>query len=220
MRTLLLILQIFIGICLLLLPIAVFRRTWMFRVGITKKDHRTTRRLMMEWMLAGLFAAVLLCGLPVLQTIRHTRTRELADSCAALRHENRSLRNKILHSQTENTKLMRGGTHYLYDGSTITARHYKGRETKLFERMVELRDRGDWRELAAVAERQIARTPRWLTPYLFLGQAHLEMGHTNKALANLQHVSKAAPLDPSYRLVHELLSRIQIPTDSAPDSQK
>jgi len=211
LKTAVLFLQVFAGICLLLLPVAVFRRTWMFRIGITKKDHRTTRRLMLEWMIAGVLAAVLLCGVPVLRTLQDERAGDLAASAVELKRENSALKAKLAETEAGKSKLMRGGTHYFYDGSTITARHYKGRETIVFERMVELRDAGNWAELAAVAERQITRTPKWLTPYLFLGQASLEMGDTGKALANLQYVSKAAPLDPAYRVVHELLRRIEIP---------
>ena len=65
------------------------------------------------------------------------------------------------------------------------------------------------RDLAAVAERQIGRTPQWLTPYLFLGQACAELGQKDKALANLRHVTRKAPLDQRYKLAHELLRRLE-----------
>ena len=216
MRALLLTLQIFLGICLVLLPVAVFRRTWMFRVGITKKDHRTTRRLMIEWMMAGMLGALLLCGVPVLQTLQDKRTHELDAARDTLEQQSRGLESRLAHSETERAKLMRGGTHYLYDGSTITTRHYKGRETIVLQRMEQLQKARNWSELAAVAERQIARTPKWLTPYLFLGQACVELGHTAKARANLEHVRKNAPLDPAYRLAQTLLTRLPPPPPPPP----
>ena len=163
---------------------------------------------MLEWTVAGILASALLCGVPVTHLFRDAKARQLASAGRLLERRNLDLEIRTAHAETERAKLLQGGAHYLFDGSTLTARHHKGRETVVFDRMVRLRKAGDWSELAAVAERQIALSPQWLTPYLFLGQASLELGRTDKAMTNLRHVTKRAPLDPEYRLAHDLLAQI------------
>jgi len=48
--------------------------------------------------------------------------------------------------------------------------------------MSELEKAGSWSDLKSVAEAQIEKTPIWLTPYLFAGEACVQLGDKQRGL--------------------------------------
>ena len=84
-----------------------------------------------------------------------------------------------------------------------------GPESEVFQRMVDLQGAQKWSELRAVADTQIRTTPEWLTPYLFLGVAHANLGNRDEALRAFQHVVTKAHGDPAYAEAEQLIRRLQ-----------
>jgi hypothetical protein len=62
--------------------------------------------------------------------------------------------------------------------------------------MQEMTTSKQWPALAALCERHITGTPKWLAPYYFAGVAYTMMGNKAKALSRLEHVAKYAQSDP------------------------
>lgn len=86
-----------------------------------------------------------------------------------------------------------------------------GPEVEVFKRMVELQSAQKWTDLRAAAEAQTRTTPEWLTPHLFLGVAHANLGNRSEALRLFQHVVAKAHGDPAYAEAEQLLRRLQAP---------
>lgn len=84
-----------------------------------------------------------------------------------------------------------------------------GEETGTFQQMLKLQSDRKWRELLALAERQIKRTPDWLTPYLFSGVAEANLGNTSAAIARLKYVQEQAAGNPDYKDAERLLEILQ-----------
>jgi hypothetical protein len=84
-----------------------------------------------------------------------------------------------------------------------------GEEYSVFQRLIELERNRNFNEIIAVCKRQIKKTPDWLTPYLFLGTAYLNLGDKAAAIANLQHVANNAPGNQDYARATELLRQLQ-----------
>jgi hypothetical protein len=84
-----------------------------------------------------------------------------------------------------------------------------GDETGTFQKIIELQKAGDWHALHDVAEAQIGKTPRWLTPYLFSGVAYANLGDLAKAEERLSFVVANAGSDPNYAEAANLLARIR-----------
>jgi hypothetical protein len=57
-----------------------------------------------------------------------------------------------------------------------------GDELGQFQKMSELEKAGSWSDLKSVAEAQIEKTPIWLTPYLFAGEACVQLGDKQRGL--------------------------------------
>jgi hypothetical protein len=68
----------------------------------------------------------------------------------------------------------------------------------VFKEMVKLQDERNWSGLRAVAERQMTETPEWLTPALFSGLAHAQIGEIDVAIVRLEHVQRRAAGNPDY----------------------
>lgn len=84
-----------------------------------------------------------------------------------------------------------------------------GPEVRVFERMRELERTQKFTELRELAERQIQATPEWLTPYLFLGVAHANLGNKEAAIRALRHVVANAYGDRAYAAAGEILRRLE-----------
>jgi hypothetical protein len=80
-----------------------------------------------------------------------------------------------------------GGQHILTVGGELTDD---------FQKMQEMTTSKQWPALAALCERHITGTPKWLAPYYFAGVAYTMMGNKAKALSRLEHVAKYAQSDP------------------------
>jgi hypothetical protein len=89
--------------------------------------------------------------------------------------------------------------------SSVTA----GAEFGVFQRLVELEKSKDYPEIIRVAEAQIARTPEWLTPYLFLGVAFANTGKRSDAIKYLEFVVKQSAGDPQYKEATDFLAKLR-----------
>jgi hypothetical protein len=84
-----------------------------------------------------------------------------------------------------------------------------GEEYSVFVKLTELEQSKNYREIVRVAERQIALTPDWLTPYLYLGVAYANLNYREKAISNLRYVVDHSGGDPEYKQAEDLLNRLQ-----------
>jgi len=84
-----------------------------------------------------------------------------------------------------------------------------GAETAVFQNMVQLKKDRNYPELVKVCLKQIADTPEWLTPYLFLGIAYTNLGQKEEAIQQFEYVVKNAPGDPSYQSAAEFLKQLR-----------
>lgn len=73
-----------------------------------------------------------------------------------------------------------------------------GAKELVFKEMVKLQDEKNWSGLRAVAERQMTETPEWLTPVLFSGLAHAQIGEIDAAIVRLEHVQRRSAGNPDY----------------------
>lgn len=84
-----------------------------------------------------------------------------------------------------------------------------GDEVNVFQQLVRLEQERRFGEIVGLATKQIAKTPEWLTPYMFRGVAYANIGEVAKATADLEHVVRAAPGDPNYRNAAATLQRLK-----------
>jgi len=98
------------------------------------------------------------------------------------------------------------GAHRIVSGGDISVD--VGKETETFQAIMKLEADRNYPELAQVCKAQIALTPDWLTPYLFLGIAYANTGEREKSIEMLQHVRRKAPGDPEYLRAEEFLTRL------------
>lgn len=68
----------------------------------------------------------------------------------------------------------------------------------VFKEMVKLHDERNWPALRTVAEKQFSETPEWLTPALFSGLAHAQVGEIDMAIVRLEHVQHRSAGNPAY----------------------
>jgi hypothetical protein len=118
---------------------------------------------------------------------------------------------KIKALETSAKKASRGITStYAFNGAKRDASPGQvntnfGEEYGTFQRMVQLQREAKFVELKDLCEEQIEKTPDWLTPYLFLGAAYLNLGDREKGIANLEYVVSQAASDPDYAEAAKLL---------------
>ncbi|MDP8212124.1 MAG: hypothetical protein P9X22_02385 [Candidatus Zapsychrus exili] len=60
-----------------------------------------------------------------------------------------------------------------------------------------------------MCEKQIEKTPEWLTPYLYLGVACANLGQNEKAIRNLEHVEQEAVGDAQYSDAERILKYLK-----------
>jgi hypothetical protein len=85
-----------------------------------------------------------------------------------------------------------------------------GREATTFGGMVKLIQGKQWSELADVCEREITKTPEWLTPFLFAGIAYANLGRRDLALTRLEHVVERAGSDPAYKDAQRFIDALRV----------
>ena len=208
MRLLLLAVKIISALSLVALPTVVLIRTWKFRVCRTKVEHRIIRGMLIAWAAIGMTGSLLLCAAPLKSFLRHKKLDSLTVANKELIKRNSEIEKELIYEGNKYDKLLKTKKLYLYDGTIISLRRSSGRETVIFKRMLSLRKKKQFKELAYACDVQIKRTSDWLTPYLFQGIASIELGQTNKAIESLHHVCDNAPFDPSYSQAHHLLNQI------------
>jgi hypothetical protein len=84
-----------------------------------------------------------------------------------------------------------------------------GEETAVFVTIQKLYANGAWSELRDACEAQIKKTPTWLTPYLFAGDANVKLGDLAKAEERLQFVATKAGTDPAYADAARILAQVR-----------
>lgn len=84
-----------------------------------------------------------------------------------------------------------------------------GAEVGVFQQLVDLEKRRDYPAIIRLAKGQIAKTPEWLTPYLFLGVAYANTGDRKLAIKNLEYVVDQSAGDPYYKHAVELLAKLR-----------
>jgi hypothetical protein len=91
-------------------------------------------------------------------------------------------------------------------GATIVT---AGDEVGVFQKMLNLHNRHQWKELLEISEGQIRKTPDWLTPYLFSGIANANLGNKEAAIERLTLVKDEAAGNPDYGDAERILRQIQ-----------
>jgi hypothetical protein len=85
---------------------------------------------------------------------------------------------------------------------------------KVFNEMHNLQKERKFSDLILLCKKQIAETPKWLTPYLFLGASQANIGLKEEAIQNLRYVvnnSKTAldPDNPTYQEATRILKLLE-----------
>ena len=78
-----------------------------------------------------------------------------------------------------------------------------------FNTIVSLEKERKYSDLISFCKKQIAETPKWLTPYLFLGLAQANMGMINDAISNFEYVIENAPYDPNYQQAQNFIKQLK-----------
>ena len=84
-----------------------------------------------------------------------------------------------------------------------------GPEMDTFAKMAELEKDGKVEELIKLATEQIRKTPKWLTPHMFLGAAYANSGRKKEAIREFEYVVEAAAGDPEYATATEYLTQLR-----------
>jgi tetratricopeptide (TPR) repeat protein len=95
------------------------------------------------------------------------------------------------------------------EGSAGSMKLTVGIEVNIFQELARLEQEKKFDDIIAVATKQIAKTPDWLTPYLFRGVAYTNLGELQKAANDFRYVIKMAVGDPKYAQAQTLLDQIE-----------
>jgi hypothetical protein len=107
------------------------------------------------------------------------------------------------------------GVKHVQQGHSFRA--ITGDEFEVFQELQELERQQDWTAVRDLCERQIEKTPEWLTPYLCAGVAHANLGAQQKAMRRLEHVEKLAGGNPLYSAATRILTQLRRDGASSPD---
>jgi len=95
------------------------------------------------------------------------------------------------------------------EGSAGSMKLTVGIEVNVFQELTRLEQDKKFDDIVSVATKQIAKTPDWLTPYLFRGVAYSHLGELQKAANDFRYVIKMAVGDPNYAQAQTLLNQIE-----------
>jgi hypothetical protein len=84
-----------------------------------------------------------------------------------------------------------------------------GAEAAVFQQLQQLISQHKLQQLIDLCEQQIAKTPDWLTPYLFAGAAYADLGQLDRSIERLDFVVKHSGGDPQYRAAQEIIARLK-----------
>ena len=107
----------------------------------------------------------------------------------------------------------RGNKKIIADGGT-RGKAVFGDQQLNFERIIQLHDSKNWAELRDFCEKQMEATPEWLTPYLFGGIAHANLGNSSRAIELLSFVERKSAGNPDYQDAGRILKLLQQPPKS------
>jgi len=150
-----------------------------------------------------------------------TRLQEREDKLAALIREQSATTTTVLRETIDNlgTKAPLNPNafteYYEFNGILHTSRAGStsanpGERHALFqEKLVPLRRAENWSALRDICEAQIPKSPGWLTPYLFSGIAHLNLGFKIRGIERLEYVEKRAVDDPDYAEAKRILQQLR-----------
>lgn len=214
--------HIVITVALVVLPAAVLIRDWRFKDRRTKRHHQITRGLLIAWGLTALGTV----GLTWYESIQSSRMAAQVDELvegknqllAQIQQYERDLqveKEKVRKLDLDAKRAKRGitGTYDFRGNYRSTSpgsiSGVMGARAEVFDRIIELHNSQNWRELSDLCEKEIKATPEWLTPYLFAGVAQVNLGNKARALELLEHVQTNAAGDPEYAEVDGLLDRLR-----------
>jgi hypothetical protein len=131
----------------------------------------------------------------------------IADANAALQQRADDLTTKATAAErgVGDTYDFNGG-HRLRTAGRVTL--IVGEETQVFQHLVQMQAAHQWSELLSTSEAQIAKTPTWLTPYLFAGIADANLGRLSDAKSRLSYVVSHSGGDPEYADAQRILSQL------------
>jgi len=95
------------------------------------------------------------------------------------------------------------------EGSAGSMKLTIGIEVNVFQELTRLEHEKKFDDIVSVATVQIAKTPDWLTPYLFRGVAYTNLGELQKAANDFRYVVKMSAGDPKYAQAQTLLNQIE-----------
>lgn len=85
-----------------------------------------------------------------------------------------------------------------------------GPEFDVFNKMDALEKQKNYSALIKLCEKQIKKTPEWLTPYFYMGVAFANLGNKARAIKLFEHVLKNAPAgDEEYAQAKDYLKRLK-----------
>ena len=84
-----------------------------------------------------------------------------------------------------------------------------GEAFQAFQKMESLRSAHSWRPLAELCETEIRSAPGWLTPYLYAGEAYVNLAERKKAIERLRYVEKHAGGNQDYAGSTRLLEQLR-----------
>jgi len=155
------------------------------------------------------------------QVDRRTAVVELSQQVGDLRAKVQELGSELEAEQTKvrelesDAKKSARGITFVYDfqgnrRSTSPGRISveAGAKAAEFKRIRNLHDAQRWQDLLAECQREMADTPEWLTPYMFAGVAHANLGNRTEAIRLLLYVKENAAGDPEYSQVDPLLANL------------
>ena len=217
------ILKLIIYLFLTILPAIVLIRDWKFHDKRTKKHHRITRTIIISWLVGSIFATYFVWS-------DSAQIKELVDGKNTLIQQNKDLNKKIEGYQKnltekdkkileleEKAKKAEKGITSTYDfngAKRVTTRpgHISlsgGPEVEVFKEMQRLETQRNFSQLVTICEKQIKKTPEWLTPYMYLGVAHANLGNRNRAIKLFEFVQENSFGDKAYSQVDDFLKKLR-----------
>jgi tetratricopeptide (TPR) repeat protein len=222
-------LKILIPTLLVILTAVQLIRDWKYHDKRTRRYRQVTRAILIAYIIPVLLSAITL----YIDSRESSRTQEKIDELVTGKNDlltkNSELLTQIGKYQSdlqakegqirqleEKAKMASRGVSSSYDFNgakretaggriSVTA----GQEVVVFQRMVELERNKSYLELMTLCKQQIKKTPDWLTPYLYLGVAYVNLGDRSKAITNFEQVVRNAPGDPNYAQAKEFLKQLR-----------
>ena len=219
MNTLKLTTSLFITI----LPVIVLIRDWKFHDKRTKKHHRITRTIIIFWLVGSISATYFVWS-------DSAQIKELLDGKNTLIQLNTNLnkkiegyqrnlekKNKQIFELEEKAKKAEKGitSTYDYNGAKRTTTRpghislSNGPEVEVFKEMQRLEKQNNYAQIIIICKKQIDETPEWLTPYMYLGIAHANLGDRDRAIKLFEFVKENSFGDKAYSQVDDFLNKLR-----------